>query len=33
MTLDFDLDDIPDGCGCVEVWEWMSERREGDIDD
>lgn len=22
------LDDLPDGCGCVEVWEWISERRQ-----
>jgi hypothetical protein len=21
------LDDVADGCGCVEVWEHMSERR------
>ena len=22
------LDDIEDGCGCAEVWEHLSERRE-----
>ena len=24
------LDDIDDGCGCAEVWEHTSERRESD---
>jgi hypothetical protein len=24
------LDDIEDGCGCAEVWEHMSEERDGD---
>lgn len=24
------LDEVPDGCGCVEIWEHLSEeRREG----
>ncbi|MFB6082731.1 MAG: hypothetical protein ABEJ94_00620 [Halorientalis sp.] len=23
------LDDIEDGCGCAEVWEELSDRREG----
>jgi hypothetical protein len=22
------LADVPDGCGCAEVWEHLSERRE-----
>ena len=22
------LEDLPDGCGCAEVWEFLSERRE-----
>ncbi len=22
------LDDLADGCGCAEVWEYLSERRE-----
>ena len=22
------LEDVPDGCGCAEVWEHLSERRE-----
>jgi hypothetical protein len=22
-----DLEDLPDGCGCAEVWEHLSERR------
>lgn len=22
------LDDVPDGCGCVELWELLSERRD-----
>jgi hypothetical protein len=27
------LDDMEDGCGCAEVWEHMSERRENADDD
>ncbi|WP_246986043.1 hypothetical protein [Halorientalis marina] len=27
------LDDMEDGCGCAEVWEHMSERREDAADD
>jgi len=27
------LDDIDDGCGCAEVWEHTSERRQADADD
>jgi len=23
------LEEIDDGCGCAEVWEYMSERRAG----
>jgi hypothetical protein len=26
------LDDIDDGCGCAEVWEHLSERREAEAD-
>ena len=26
------LDDIGDGCGCVEIWEHLSDRRSGDGD-
>lgn len=26
------LDDLPDGCGCVEVWTALSERRAADRD-
>ena len=27
------LDDVPDGCGCTEIWEHLSdERRQGDGD-
>jgi hypothetical protein len=22
------LEDVPDGCGCAEVWEHLSDRRE-----
>lgn len=25
MASDERFDDLPDGCGCVEVWEWLSE--------
>jgi hypothetical protein len=24
------LDDLADGCGCAEIWEHLSERREDD---
>jgi hypothetical protein len=24
------LDELADGCGCAEVWEYLSERREND---
>lgn len=24
------LDDVEEGCGCVEVWEYLSEQREDD---
>jgi len=24
------LDDVPDGAGCTEIWETLSERRAGD---
>jgi hypothetical protein len=27
------LDDMEDGCGCAEVWEHLSERREDADDD
>jgi len=27
------LEDIEDGCGCAEVWEHLSERREAEADD
>jgi len=23
------LDDVTDGCGCAEIWEHLSDRREG----
>jgi hypothetical protein len=23
------LEDVPDGCGCVEMWERLSENRDG----
>jgi hypothetical protein len=26
------LDDVDDGCGCAEVWEHLSERRQADAD-
>lgn len=26
------LDDIDDGCGCAEIWEHLSERREADTE-
>jgi hypothetical protein len=26
------LDDMEDGCGCAEVWEHLSEGRDGDAD-
>jgi hypothetical protein len=27
------LDDMDDGCGCAEVWEHLSERREAEAAD
>lgn len=27
---DAHLEDVPDGCGCAEMWEHMSEQREAD---
>lgn len=27
------LEDVDDGCGCAEVWEHLSEKREGEADD
>lgn len=27
------VDDLEDGCGCVEVWEHLSERRAATADD
>jgi len=27
------LENVDDGCGCVEVWEQMSERRAAEADD
>jgi hypothetical protein len=29
-TTDEHLADVEDGCGCAEVWEHLSERREAD---
>lgn len=26
------LDDIPDGAGCTEIWEHLSDRREADAE-
>ena len=26
------LDDVQDGCGCTEIWEHMSEERDGTDD-
>ena len=26
------LSELPDGCGCAEVWEHLSERREAGAD-
>jgi hypothetical protein len=26
------LDDVEDGCGCTEIWEHLSERREAQSD-
>jgi hypothetical protein len=28
MTDELDLDELDDGCGCVELCEYLSERRE-----
>lgn len=27
------LDDMDDGCGCAEVWEHLSERRDAEASD
>lgn len=27
------LESVPDGSGCTEIWEHLSERRSGDPDD
>lgn len=27
------LEELEDGCGCAEVWEYLSDRREADADD
>ncbi len=27
------LDDVDDGCGCAEVWEHLSDERDGDAAD
>ena len=27
------LDDLQDGCGCTEIWEHLSEKREGNDED
>jgi len=27
------LNGVEDGCGCTEVWEHLSEQRDGDADD
>jgi len=27
-TVDDHLDEVDDGCGCTEIWEHLSERRE-----
>jgi len=32
MGEDTRLDDVPDGCGCTEIWEYMSERRRQDAE-
>ena len=31
-TIDEHLQDLPDGSGCVEIWEQLSERREANDD-
>jgi hypothetical protein len=28
MGDDLRLEDVPDGCGCTEIWEYMSRRRD-----
>jgi hypothetical protein len=33
MDEDTRLDDVPDGCGCTEIWEYMSERRNEDAEE
>lgn len=30
---DAHLRDLADGCGCAEVWEYLSEARKGDVED
>ena len=32
-AVDEHLDNLPDGAGCTEIWEHLSERREADTDD
>ena len=27
------LENVPDGCGCVELWEQLSEQREATAED
>lgn len=27
---DAHLEDVPDGCGCTEIWDHLSEHREDD---
>ena len=27
---DSHLDDVDDGCGCTEIWEHLSEQRDGE---
>lgn len=27
------LEDVPDGCGCTEIWEYLSERRNQETTD
>jgi hypothetical protein len=26
------FEDVPDGCGCTEIWEYLSERRNQDAE-
>jgi len=30
MDDDIRFEDVPDGCGCAEIWEHMSEKRRED---